>query len=239
MLLNGVFILKKDATATIFIGQAVDATDGFTPETGLTAGGVDEIGIYKAGATALTDISGTTTLTHRAGGVYTVTLTASNTDTLGQGLFVLRDDSVCRPIAVPVMVVPTHIYESMFVASKYQKVDVAQWLTNAVTAGVDNRPAVDAEALGGDVTAMTNLKRGANALVTGSVNDGSASTTAFVTDLTEATNDHYNGRVITFTSGNLAGQTGTISDYNGTTKQITLENALTEAPADEDEFVIS
>lgn len=66
--------------------------------------------------------------------------------------------------------------------------------------------------------------------VTGSVNDGSASTTVFVTDLTEATDDHYIGRTVIFTSGALTGQASDITDYNGTTKAITV-TALTEAPA--------
>ena len=70
------------------------------------------------------------------------------------------------------------------------------------------------------------------------VNDESASTTIFVTTLTEATNDHYNGGVLVFTSGALLGQARRISDYAGDTKTITLESALTEAPADEVTFII-
>ncbi len=74
-------------------------------------------------------------------------------------------------------------------------------------------------------------------VVRSAVNDASATTTGFVTDLTEATDDHYNGRLLIFTSGNLLGQSRYITDYNGTTKGVTVE-ALTEAPADNDEFVI-
>ena len=69
------------------------------------------------------------------------------------------------------------------------------------------------------------------------VNDASASTTSFVTDLTEATDDHYIGRSIIFTSGALDGQATTITDYNGTTKALTV-TALTEAPVDNDTFEI-
>lgn len=42
--------------------------------------------------------------------------------------------------------------------------------------------------------------------------------------------DFYNGRVLVFTSGALAGQATSISDYNGTTKTLTVV-ALTGAPA--------
>ena len=86
-------------------------------------------------------------------------------------------------------------------------------------------------------TAADNLERGALALVLSTCAVGST-TTSIVTNLTEATDDHYNGRVITFTSGALAGQTTSISDYNGTTKTLTVV-ALTEAPASTDAFVIS
>ena len=69
------------------------------------------------------------------------------------------------------------------------------------------------------------------------VNDASATTTSFVTDLTEATDDHYIGRTVIFTSGALLGQATDITDYNGTTKALTV-TALTEAPADNDTFEI-
>ena len=69
------------------------------------------------------------------------------------------------------------------------------------------------------------------------INDASATTTTFITNLTEATDDHYNGLVIAFTDGALLGQKTEITDYDGTTKTLTV-TALTEAPADGDAFVI-
>lgn len=83
----------------------------------------------------------------------------------------------------------------------------------------------------------TKLAASMLGLVSTAVNDASATTTSFVTDLTEATDDHYNGGVIVFTSGALAGQRTDITDYNGTTKAVTV-TALTEAPGDNDTFVI-
>lgn len=96
---------------------------------------------------------------------------------------------------------------------------------------------VDVLAISGSTTAADNLKSGGIALVPTTCASGST-TTSIVTNLTEATDDHYNGRVITFTSGALAGQATSISDYNGTTKTLTVI-ALTEAPANTDSFVIS
>ena len=76
-----------------------------------------------------------------------------------------------------------------------------------------------------------------NSVESANVNDASATTTSFVTDLTETTDDHYIGLTIKFTTGNLAGQGTDITDYNGTTKAVTV-TALTEAPANGDDFII-
>ena len=58
-------------------------------------------------------------------------------------------------------------------------------------------------------------------------------------NITEATADHYNGRVVIFTSGVLAGQATSISDYQavGGIGQFSVV-ALTEAPSSNDTFVI-
>ena len=74
--------------------------------------------------------------------------------------------------------------------------------------------------------------------VESSVNDASATTTSFVTALTETTNDHYSDVSMIFIGGALVGQSRPILSYNGTTKTITLDEALTEAPANGDSFII-
>lgn len=89
--------------------------------------------------------------------------------------------------------------------------------------------------LGG--TEGVNLKRGSIALVLSTVSSGPTNT-LIPTNLTESTDDHYNGRTITFTSGALDGQSTAITDYVGASKDLTV-TALTEAPAQGDKFVIS
>lgn len=108
--------------------------------------------------------------------------------------------------------------------------------TTNITAGTV-AVATSISQIAGSATAATNLKSGALGLVPSTCAAGST-TTSIVTNLTEATDDHYNGRVITFTSGALLGETSGISDYTGATKTLTVV-ALTEAPADTDGFVIS
>lgn len=93
-------------------------------------------------------------------------------------------------------------------------------------------------AISTSTTAADNLEAGALGLVATTVNDASATTTSFIITSSEATDDHFNGRIITFTSGNLAGQSTDITDYTGATKTVTV-TALTEAPANGDSFVIS
>ncbi len=55
------------------------------------------------------------------------------------------------------------------------------------------------------------------------------STTAFASNGLDATDDHYNGRTIIFTSGVLEDQATDITDYTGATGLLTV-TALTEAP---------
>ena len=53
----------------------------------------------------------------------------------------------------------------------------------------------------------------------------------------EATDDHFIGRVMMFTSGALIYQATDVTDYDGGNKQFTY-TALTEAPADDDTFIL-
>ena len=96
---------------------------------------------------------------------------------------------------------------------------------------------VDVGALGGDAAALANLAESAGTMVTGAAVTGTLSTTQMSTDLTEATDDHYNGRVIIWTSGVLQDQATNITDYDGTTKVLTF-TAVTEAPSDTNTFII-
>jgi hypothetical protein len=65
----------------------------------------------------------------------------------------------------------------------------------------------------------------------------SHSTTTMTTNLTESTDDHYNGRVLIFTDNALAGQATSITDYNGSTKTLTF-SLVTDTPANGQGFVI-
>ena len=85
--------------------------------------------------------------------------------------------------------------------------------------------------------ATAKLALSAAGIVTGAAEAGTLSTTQMTTNLTEATNDHYIGAVVVWTSGVLAGQRSDITDYAGANGLLTY-TAVTEAPSATDTFVI-
>jgi hypothetical protein len=114
--------------------------------------------------------------------------------------------------------------------------DIQARLPAALTAGGNIK--ADMLAVSGDTTAADRLEALMDGTMVAQVNDAGASTTAFIADgFTEATNDHFIGRLITFISGALSGQQTAITDYVGATQTFTV-TALTEAPANGDFFVI-
>ena len=85
--------------------------------------------------------------------------------------------------------------------------------------------------------AATKLALSAGTIVTGAAAAGTLSTTQMSTDLSEATDDHYNGRIIIWTSGVLQNQATDITDYENTDGVLTY-TAVTEAPSAADTFII-
>lgn len=120
--------------------------------------------------------------------------------------------------------------------------------TNIETDTQDIQARIPAALVGGlmssDVTAISTstdaadkLEASAETIEAGAAIAGTLSTTQMTTNLTEATNDHYNGRVIIWTSGVLIRQATDITDYDGASKMLTY-TAVTEAPSATDTFVI-
>lgn len=128
-------------------------------------------------------------------------------------------------------------------ASGRPEVNTTHWIGTAAatptTAGV---PEVDVTFLNGSAANLLNLNASASTIVRGTVDTGAftPTTTEFeADDVTEATADHFNGRLIIFTSGALINQALRINDYalSGANGHFTVSTA-TEAPANNDTFVI-
>lgn len=91
----------------------------------------------------------------------------------------------------------------------------------------------------GNSAINTNILSLISAIIagSGSVNDVSATTTSFNTTLSQADN-YWSDHLIVFTSGALIGQTRPIGDFANTNGVVTLDEALTSAPANGVTFLV-
>lgn len=162
--------LKQSTTATVIVGPFVDITDGVTPETALTTGGVDEIGLYKHDGTALVDISGTTAFTPRAGGMYTATLSAVDTGTAGRLRLYVRDDSEALPVWEDFMVISANEFESLVTGTApnvnvatiaVNAINAAALASNCITSAKINTGAITDGKLAGDCITAAKIANGA------------------------------------------------------------------------------
>ena len=122
-------------------------------------------------------------------------------------------------------------------------VNVLEWNGTAVTtSATSTKPEVDVNSIDDSANAATQLGRSAGQIIFGTVNTGitASSTTSFAAeDITEATSSHYNGRLVIFLDGALAGQATDITGYTLTSGEgVFTVTALTEAPADAVTFII-
>lgn len=213
-------LLKQSTASTLLLGPFLDSSDGVTAETALTISQSDVL-LWKEGGTTLAQKNESTSCTHRSNGLYTCPIDATDTNTLGT-FVVSVAESGALPVRQDYLVVPANVYDSF-------------------AAGTDLLQ-VDLQSINESTDAADNLGRSALGIVRGTSDNSAVTGTSTVfesDDVTEATADHYNGRVIVFTSGALAGQATLITDYalNGSNGQFTV-SALTEAVPDDSEFVI-
>ena len=117
-------------------------------------------------------------------------------------------------------------------------VDVETWQHAIVSVSAASAlPEVDAKSISDSAVAADRLEASAETIVVGAAEAGTLSTTQMTSDLSEATDDHYNGRIVIWTSGDLKDQASDITDYLGATGMLTY-TAVTEAPGAADTFVI-
>jgi len=212
--------LKQSTATTLLLGPFVDETDGKTAETALTISQADVL-LWKEGGTTLAQKNESTACTHRSNGNYTCPVNTTDTATLGT-LVVSVHESGALPIRQDYTVVPANIYDSHVLGTDLQQVDVME--------------------LGGSTSALARLRQSALGICPGvSDNTGFTATNLIMdTDITEATADHFIGRVVVFVSGALLWQAGAIADYSLVSGRgrFTFEDALTEAVPNGTSFVI-
>lgn len=224
-----------DTAARFVVGPVILASDGKTIATGVAYNDAGaDVSLYEetqegTAKTALTlTTGGAQDWVEIGDGYYYVEVTAAQLDTTGiawvGGIFTA-----------------TLPFESVH----YDIIDNTDVSHLSTILGASQAAAIaaDVASLVTDTTAASNLQRAMTGVVHGLINDASATTTAFATDgFTEATDDHFNGRLIVFITGALLGQMTDITDYDAAggvqgSQQFTV-TALTEAPANNDEFII-
>ena len=229
--------MQKNVASQKWTVFAFDRTDN-TPKTGDSANITANLRIDGGAANAVDD----TNPTELEDGFYVFDLTQAETN---GDMILISPASVTADIQV--IGVPGVVYTTApnfnalgiesdgdvtktNLCANTTLVDTVTDVTNEVSADMVKINSVSASAV--------NLEQGAFALQRGSAVAGTLSTTQMSTNLTEATDDHFNGRIITWTSGVLNKQSTDITDYVGATKVLTF-TATTEAPSDTDTFVIS
>lgn len=111
-------ILRQSTAIVVRIGPFMDATNAVTPETGITLGAADQAEALKANGAATVDISGATwAAVTGAAGWYDLSLTTSHTDTVGELVIVVQDESVCLPVYKTFQVIEEAAYDALFAAS--------------------------------------------------------------------------------------------------------------------------
>jgi len=222
-----IVICPESSTANVIVVGVPGAVYTTTDVSGVEAK-IDTVDTVADGIKAVTDNlpnSGALTDLAAASALATVD---SNVDAI------LVDTGTTLPAALST--IDTNV-DSILADTGTDGVVIASGQTVATTTDVTNQVSANVTAISGSSTAADNLEASALRIVSGAAVSGTLSTTQMSTDLTEATNDHYNGRIIIWTSGVLENQATDITDYNGSTKVLTY-SAVTEAPGSGDTFII-
>jgi hypothetical protein len=113
-------------------------------------------------------------------------------------------------------------------------------ITDAATKAVEDQCLICTTQLSGQIEATKGIIIGEVDTVTFTATTTAMEAFRLSPNVTEeATADHYNGRLILWTSGALLGQMTDITDYElANSKEKFTYTATTEAPADADRFVV-
>ena len=133
--------------------------------------------------------------------------------------------------------VPTHegngIFSLVLTATEMQAARIAMTCIDATTKLWEDQAIIIVTY--GHISAQYIAEDKTAGIIRGAAITGTLTTTEMTTDLTEASNNHYNGQTLGFLSGNLDGQKTNVTAYLGSTKKLTF-TTLTEAPANGDLF---
>ena len=205
-------VLRQSTQRVVRVGPFVDSLDGVTPETGVTLGAADQAEALKAAGAATADISGNTfAAIANCGGWYDLTLSTTDTNTVGDLTIVIQDSSVCLAVFAEFTVIEEEPYDDLYTAN-------AVGYLKPTTAGRD----LDVSAGGEAGVDWANV---GSPTTTNALTGTTIATTQKVDIETIKTNAVVNGGTVTFpTTATLASTT------NITAGTITTVTNLTNAP---------
>lgn len=226
--------LRQNTATRVTVGPFIDKTDGFTPEVALTATNekltfmVDDLETSNGTPTLVLDTNATASggsndfvhVTNDDAGYYDLELSAANTNYVGRARLAITYATDHLPVFHEYMILPAQVFDSMILGTDKLQTDAVE--LNSVAASA------------------ANLEKSASVIYRGTTHTTGGTTTTFETaSITEATTDHFKGRVIVFTSGALLGQATAITAYSlSGGRGLFTFNALTEAVPNSSDFVI-
>ena len=106
-------ILRQSTAIDIRLGPFVDVTDGFTPiSAAQTLTNWDQAEVLKENGAATATMSGAIAAVTGCAGWYDYTASTTDTNTVGEVVFVCQDASVFLPVFVRAMVVEEAVYDA-------------------------------------------------------------------------------------------------------------------------------
>lgn len=214
---------KKNTAFIMYVGLESVATAGTFQSSPTLASGDFKVSIDGGTLANLTTLP---TVTPTGGKMVKISLSSSEMN--GDNITVVCSDAAGSEWKDLIINLAT-------VANQNDDLATPTNITAGTIANVTN--AVNVGSINGSSTAAAQLALSAATIVNGAATATTLSTTQMSTNLTNATNDHYKGRVLIWTSGTLQNQAAAITAYNGTSKTLTF-TTTTGAPSNGDTFII-
>lgn len=215
-------VLKQSTTATILVGPVLDP-DG----AAYTSAVIGDFNATKNGSTAA--LAAAATATHSHNGMYLIALTTGNTDTLGR-----LDISLNKATYG----MTNHRYEVLS-ANQFDALVTNGSVTPAAIADqVLEESILDHKNVAHSLAKYIYQIKQATLTIDGVVSTAITPTTLTFSSNVVATTSAYAHAVLLFVSGPLTGENSPIISYNNTNGVFVLEEPLTAAPSDGDEFVV-
>lgn len=204
--------LKQATAVTVQMGPALDATDGVTPETGLSPT------VYLSKNGAVQAARSASTIAHDRNGFYRVALDINDTDTLGHLRAQFTDNTTHTPVWEDFHVLTANQWDTKYGTERFD-VNVKEISDNTTVA--DNVETV--------YTTITTAAR-AGVMNAGTATAIGSATITLGASLSASSNNIVGSVIVIESATTGALQARVISGWNNTTKVADVDPAWTTAP---------